>query len=193
MSRTLLAVPAVLTLCRLLASCGDPAARPSTDPTGTASDSPTDSGSEPSEPTEGDSEAEGERVYVDAGSIAVPEGWQRDERDPTLLTSPSGDSVVTLGDLGDVGPASLRQLARVGAPVSGVEDPRPTIDVEFDGEPGYAVRETQEAKAASHYLAGSVRDGIAVQLVATLTSRDFDSPDAKNAFLDEVIASYAWN
>jgi hypothetical protein len=186
---------AVLLAMSLLAGCGDDS--PAAEPEPTASSSPTgESTGEPSvessaEPTESGTEAAGERMQVAVGSIALPDGWELDRSDRALASSPSGASVVTIGDLGAVGPTTVKQLGRALETGAGADRPELGFDVELDGEPGFAVSETDLRDEVAHYLFGSIRDGQAVQVLFTLSTRDLPLREHP-AFLDEVMASYAW-
>lgn len=188
MSRTSALLAVVLLATSILAACGDD--NPSPAPESTASSPTGEPTEEPgAEPTE--SEAAGERVEVGVGSIALPDGWEVDRSDSALASSPSGASVVTVGDLGAVGPTTVRQLGRALESGAGAERPELGFDVRLDGEPGFAVRETDLGDEVAHYLFGSVKDGQAVQVLFALSSRDL-APREHPAFLDEVMASYAW-
>jgi hypothetical protein len=114
-----------------------------------------------------------------------------DRSDSALASSPSGASVVTIGDLGAVGPTTVKQLGRALESGAGAERPELGFDVRLDGEPGFAVRETDLGDEVAHYLYGSVKDGQAVQVLFALSSRDL-APREHPAFLDEVMGSYAW-
>jgi hypothetical protein len=182
---------AVLLAMSLLAGCGDDS--PAAEPEPTASSSPTgEPSAEPgAEPTESGTEVAGERMQVAVGSIALPDGWEVDRTDRALASSPSGASVVTIGDLGAVGPTTVKQLGRALETGAGADRPELGFDVELDGEPGFAVRETDLRDEVAHYLFGSIRDGQAVQVLFTLSTRDLPLREHP-AFLDEVMASYAW-
>lgn len=193
MSRTLVSSAAVLLAVTLLAGCGDDGPAATAEPTGSSSqaeeptqDPSTDPSAEPTEP-----EAADERLQVSAGSLALPDGWEVDRSDRALASSPSGASVLTIGDLGAVGPTTVKQLGRALETGAGAEAPELGFDVRLDGEPGFAVRETDLRDEVAHYLFGSIKDGRAVQVLFTLSSQDL-APREHAAFLDEVLASYAW-
>lgn len=181
----------------LLAGCGDDDPAATAEPTGSSSpseeptqDPGTDPGTDPStDPTE--SGAAGERLQVPVGSLALPDGWEVDRGDRALASSPSGASVLAIGDLGAVGATPVEQLGRALETGAGAEAPELDFDVELDGEPGFAVRETDLRDEVAHYLFGSVKDGQAVQVLVTLSSLDL-APREHAVFLDEVLASYAW-
>lgn len=191
MSRTLTIPAVVLLALPLLAGCGggDPAADPgTTDSSATQEPTP-----EPTQDVETEeTEPAGERLQVGVGSLALPPGWDLDRTEDSLASSPSGASVVALADLGAVGPVTVKQLGRALETGTGAEDPELAFDVELDGEPGFAVRETDLGGQVAHYLFGSIKDGQAVQVLVTLSTRDF-RPREHPAFLDEVVASYSWS
>lgn len=185
-TRTLLALAlgsVVLTGC---SDGGTPTPAPTTS---SESSSSSDLSSPTDEPSE--TEAAGERMQVPVGSMALPEGWEVDRDNEALATSPSGRSVISLYDLGPVGPVTARQLGRTLVPNAGADDPELGFDVELDGEPGFAVRETDLRDDRAHALFGAVRDGQAVRIGVVLSKSDLPLAE-QEAFADELLASYTW-